>query len=126
MFAKLLMLSKLVWPGIAWCAASVALFGGCAAPTTKLGQEPNGTGVQTTVRDARPSQAVSLSGVMVEKCPASGCWFRLRDQTGTIRVDTRAAGFVVTYVPLQSRITIAGKVVKRGDEKSVLASGLRY
>jgi uncharacterized protein YdeI (BOF family) len=63
---------------------------------------------------------------MVEKCPASGCWFRLRDQTGTIRVDTRAAGFVVTNVPLQSRITIAGKVVKRGDEKSVLASGLRY
>jgi hypothetical protein len=63
---------------------------------------------------------------MVEKCPTSGCWFRLRDQTGIIRVDTRAAGFVVTNVPLQSQITVAGKVVQRGDEKSLLASGLRY
>lgn len=82
--------------------------------------------MQTTVREARPSHNVSLNGVMVEKCPTSGCWFRLRDQTGIIHVDTRAAGFVVTNVPLQSKISVAGKVVKRGDEKSLLASGLRY
>jgi uncharacterized protein YdeI (BOF family) len=126
MFAKILIPSKLFAAGLGCIAATVVLCGGCAAPTTKLGQEPSGMGVQTTVRDARPSQTVSLSGVMVEKCPTSGCWFRVRDETGIIRVDTRAAGFVVTNVPLQSQITVAGKVVKRGDEKSVLASGLRY
>jgi uncharacterized protein YdeI (BOF family) len=126
MFAKLLMLSKRFWPGLSWCAATVVLCGGCTSPTTKLGQELNEAGVQTTVREARPSQTVSLSGVMVEKCPASGCWFRLRDGTGTIRVDTRGAGFVVTNVPLQSHVTVMGKVTKRGDEKSVLASALRY
>jgi uncharacterized protein YdeI (BOF family) len=126
MFAKLLILSKRFWPGLAWCAATVFLCGGCSSPTTKLGQEPVGASVQTSTREARPSQVVSLSGVMVEKCPTSGCWFRLRDETGTIRVDTRGAGFVVTNVPLQSHVTVMGKVIKRGDEKSVLASGLQY
>src|SRR4028118_103184 len=115
MFVKLLMLSKRFWAGPACCVATVIWCGGCTSTTTRLGQEPDGTGVQTTVREARPSQIVSLSGVMVEKCPTSGCWFRVRDETGIIRVDTRAAGFVVTNVPLQSHVTLAGTVVKRGE-----------
>lgn len=118
--------SQVLCVGLGACAIIAALCSGCSPTTTKLGQDPVGASVQTSTRDARPSQIVSLRGVMVEKCPTSGCWFRLRDETGTIRVDTRGAGFVVTNVPLQSQVTVMGKVVKRGDEKSVAATGLRY
>ncbi len=63
---------------------------------------------------------------MVEKCPVAGCWFKLQDNTGTIRVDTKAAGFVVVKVPLESKITVSGKIVTEGDETLLEASGVRY
>jgi uncharacterized protein YdeI (BOF family) len=63
---------------------------------------------------------------MVEKCPIAGCWLRLQDSTGTIKVDTKSAGFVVVNVPLETKITISGRIVNEGDEVLVEASGLRY
>ena len=63
---------------------------------------------------------------MIEKCPVAGCWFRLRDQTGTIKVDTKAASFVVVDVPLQQTMTVAGKVATEGNEVVLEATGLRY
>jgi len=69
---------------------------------------------------------VTISGAMIEKCPVAGCWFRVRDSTGIIKVDTKAAGFVVVNVPLESKVTVAGKIVTEGDEVFIEASGLRY
>lgn len=63
---------------------------------------------------------------MFEKCPVAGCWFRLRDRTGTIKVDTKAAGFVVVKVPLATTVTVSGKVVADGDEVMIEAAGVRY
>ena len=63
---------------------------------------------------------------MIEKCPIAGCWFRLRDQTGVIKVDTKSAGFVVVDVPLERQVTVAGKVVADGDDVMVEATGIRY
>ncbi|HMJ92351.1 MAG TPA: hypothetical protein VK530_21190, partial [Candidatus Acidoferrum sp.] len=61
-----------------------------------------------------------------EKCPVAGCWFMLRDSSGTIKVDTKNAGFVVVEVPLQSIVTISGRVVTNGTERFIDATGLRY
>ena len=63
---------------------------------------------------------------MVEKCPVAGCWLKVQDQSGTIMVDTKLAGFVVVNVPLESKVTVAGKIVTEGDEVLIEASGLRY
>jgi len=63
---------------------------------------------------------------MIEKCPIAGCWFRLRDNTGVIKVDTKSAGFVVVNVPLESRVTVAGKVIINGDDVMLEATGIRY
>jgi hypothetical protein len=63
---------------------------------------------------------------MIEKCPVAGCWFRLQDPTGTIKVDTKSAGFVVVDVPLQSQVIVAGKVVAEGSDVVLEATGLRY
>lgn len=66
---------------------------------------------------------------MIEKCPAAGCWFKLRDATGIVRVDTKNAGFVVTDVPVGTTLTVAGTPqvpAAKGTEPTLAATGLRY
>ena len=36
------------------------------------------------------------------------------------------AGFVVVKVPLESKVTVAGKVIAEGDEVVIEATGIRY
>ena len=56
----------------------------------------------------------------------AGCWFSIRDNTGTIKIDTKAAGFVVLDVPLGTVVTVSGKVARDGQDRLVEATGLRY
>ena len=65
-----------------------------------------------------------LRGEMIEKCPVAGCWFKLRDSSGVVRVDTKTAGFVVSDVPLHTRVTVQGKIVP--GARQFAASGIRY
>jgi len=63
---------------------------------------------------------------MTKKCPVAGCWFVLKDETGTIKVDTKNAGFAVNDVPLNASLTVAGRVVMNGNERLIDATGVRY
>jgi uncharacterized protein YdeI (BOF family) len=69
---------------------------------------------------------ITLKGRLVEKCPVAGCWFYLQDNTGMIKIDTKAAGFVVVDVPLQTMVTVSGKVLNESEGISIQATGLRY
>ncbi len=71
------------------------------------------------------ARKVTLHGEMIEKCPVAGCWFVLRDKTGTVRVDTKAAGFVISEVPLQTSVTVSGTVTS-GSQPGLAATGLSY
>jgi uncharacterized protein YdeI (BOF family) len=101
---------------------------GCHKPQgTVLGKSPAGE-LRTilSVKAGNTPPQVSVSGVLIEKCPVAGCWFRLRDSTGVIKVDTKSAGFVVVNVPLESQMIVAGKAVAEGDEVMMEATGIRY
>ncbi len=107
---------------------ALVLLVGCHRQQGKvLGKAPEGE-VRTilAVRAGDTPPRVTLSGSMVEKCPVAGCWFRLRDATGEIKVDTTAAGFVVAALPLETKMTVAGKITDTGDEVIIEASGIRY
>ena len=92
-----------------------------------LGQAPSGdTHTITSIKKAGPGTQVVLNGTMIEKCPVAGCWFRLRDDTGIIKVDTRSAGFVVAKVPVNSKLVVSGKLVTDGDDVAIEALGIRY
>src|SRR5579859_7687905 len=94
---------------------------------TVLGKTPKGQPATVlAIRAGDTPPQVTVSGVMVEKCPEAGCWFKVQDASGTIKVDTKAGGFVVVNVPLESKVTVAGKIVTEGDEVLLEASGLRY
>jgi uncharacterized protein YdeI (BOF family) len=101
---------------------------GCAKRETFiLGQAPNGEARSiNSMKAAGPGTRVVLNGVMIEKCPVAGCWFRLRDSTGTIKVDTRGAGFVVAKVPVNSQLQVSGRLVTDGDDVAIEALGIRY
>ncbi len=117
-FCKML-LSALVGTGL--CV-------GCGKSNGKvLGQPPAGppkTILAVRAGDTPPK--VVLQGRLVEKCPVAGCWFRVQDETGIIKVDTKTAGFVVTEIPLETVVTVAGKVVTEGEEPVIEATGLRF
>jgi uncharacterized protein YdeI (BOF family) len=101
---------------------------GCQHHTpTVLGKAPKGPIHRIiAVRAGDTPSQVTLQGVMVEKCPVAGCWFYLHDATGIIKVDTKAAGFVVVNVPLQTQVTVSGKIETDGDEVSLAGTGLSY
>ena len=69
---------------------------------------------------------VAVRGKMTQKCPVAGCWFMLQDGTGTIKVDTKNAGFAVVSLSLNSTLTVAGRVMTNGTERFIDAVGARY
>ena len=94
---------------------------------TVLGKTPNGEVRNiVAVRAGETPPQITLRGKLVEKCPTAGCWFYLQDETGVIKVDTKAAGFVVVNVPLETTVTVSGKIINGSDETSIDATGLRY
>jgi hypothetical protein len=112
-----------------WLAIPLALLiTGCHKPQgTVLGKLPKSAPASVlAIRAGDTPQQVTITGVMVEKCPVAGCWLKVQDSTGTILVDTKAAGFVVVNVPLDSKVTVAGKIVSEGENLVLEASGLRY
>ena len=107
---------------------SVTLLGiGCSPKGKVLGKAPKENTSSVLAINAGDAPAtLSLEGTMIEKCPQAGCWFRLEDGTGVIKVDTKSAGFVVTSVPLNTKVKVAGKIHRVGEEAQLEATGLSY
>jgi uncharacterized protein YdeI (BOF family) len=94
---------------------------------TVLGTAPEGQPVTVAaVQNVALKKPVTVHGKLVEKCPVAGCWFMVKDPTGVIKVDTKAAGFVVLDVPLGVDVTVSGKSAANGSERMVEATGVRY
>jgi uncharacterized protein YdeI (BOF family) len=68
---------------------------------------------------------IVLKGSLDRKCPTSGCWFYLKDSTGTIRVDTQFSGFNVVKVRVGSRVTVQGTIMQPNNgEPQLSAAGM--
>lgn len=106
----------------------VGFAAGCSrAGKTVLGSAPQGTvGSITSVRSTDAPRPVTVRGTLVEKCPVAGCWFKLRDESGVIKVDTKTAGFVVLDVPLRTTLLVSGRLASSGSEEIIEATGVRY
>jgi uncharacterized protein YdeI (BOF family) len=63
---------------------------------------------------------------MTEKCPSAACWFRLKDDTGSVKVDLKSAGFTVSDVAVGTTVTVAGTLQRTADGGVLDATGLRY
>lgn len=105
---------------------TVLIFTGCGAKNaaTRGNFTPASLSKVRELGKTPKEKTVQVSGIMIEKCPVAGCWFMLKDDTGIVRVDTKAAGFVVSDLPLQTKVTVAGVMVP-GASPSFSASGLQ-
>ena len=103
------------------------LIAGCGRKGKVLGKAPKEKTYSILAINAgdAPSK-LSLEGTIIEKCPQAGCWFRIEDGTGVIKVDTKAAGFVVTDIPLNTKVKVSGKVQQVGPQPELQATGLSY
>jgi uncharacterized protein YdeI (BOF family) len=109
--------------------AFVMLLAGCSEEGTRVLGKPfaeQATANVTLARQTNVEASIVLRGSLMEKCPVAGCWFMLQDADGILKVDTKNAGFVVVDVPLQSTVTVAGRVLTNGSERFIDATGLRY
>lgn len=114
---------------LVWMAAGLtAALSGCRQPgSSVLGVVSSGTPVNVAAAVASTNvTSLAVQGIMTEKCPVAGCWFVLRDATGTLKVDTKSAGFVVVDVPLNSPVTVSGRMLHDGTGATLAATGVRY
>lgn len=118
-----------LWLLLVALAAGTVLPSGCLrSGGTVLGISP-ATGERQTTAEARslpPGTTLVVQGELVEKCPVAGCWFILRDPGGTVKVDTKAAGFVVLDVPLHRTLIVGGRTSGTGEGRIIDATGIRY
>ena len=110
------------------CGTLLALAAvGCGSKSKVLGKAPsNKPSTVLAIHSGDAPVNLALEGSIIEKCPQAGCWFRLEDGTGVIKVDTKAAGFVVTEVPLNTKVKVAGTIQRVGEETQLQATGLSY
>lgn len=70
---------------------------------------------------------VVVKGKIVEKCPTSGCWFYVSDDTGRVRVDTQFSGFTVADHKIGSKVIVYGRAVKpQNGEAEMTALGAKF
>lgn len=105
---------------------SMLLLAGCRPAGGVLGVEPAGSAVTLVQAAATTNGPVTVEGELVEKCPVAGCWFVLKDATGTLRVDTKSAGFVVVEVPLHRQVRVIGTMIRTASGAELAATGLRH
>ena len=77
----------------------IALVGCSSNQSHKMGTVDLASNEVTVKSMPTSPGTVKLSGVMIDKCPVSGCWFHLKDKTGIIKVDLKATNFTSTPIP---------------------------
>jgi uncharacterized protein YdeI (BOF family) len=108
-------------------AGALLLASGCGVrQANHLGTVVDAAHIATVRGLEHASGTVTLRGAMVEKCPVAACWFRLKDGTGVMKVDVKAANFTVTDVPLGATVTVTGKPVTKDGDSYLAATGLTY
>ena len=121
-------MASLRFPSTAAVCCALLLAAGCAPAGSRVRGAVE-TGAFSTVNGLRGNTSAQLrtvEGLMVEKCPQAGCWFDLRDGTGTLRVDTKNAGFTVLDVPVGTRMRVTGRPAGKGPDVVLHAAGLTY
>ena len=115
---------KMVYGAMLGAVLGAILSGGCTTKQSMMHSDNVGKNniiTLATVQKMKPSTSVVAQGTMVEKCPVAGCWFMLHDKTGIIKVDLKATKQNVVNIPLNSAVTVHGKVAQNGSQKMIQA-----
>jgi RecJ-like exonuclease len=110
---------------VAFLITGIGSVSGCGSGE-KFGKEITETKV-TKIEDilAEPDKyigkTVKIEGKIIQECP-SGCWFYLKDQTGTIYVDLKPSGLAIPQ-SVGKKVAAEGKV-KSSERLEIIGKGV--
>lgn len=127
--------------GVALLSAAVFCLAGCnrgadqgaggssAAAPSSLGEPVKGdvpTGCAGCLTEEKLGQTVAVEGEVVQQCPASGCWFRLKDDAGEAFVDLAPAKLRIQENRVGQHAKVTGRVVKQGGQFRLEAQHVEF
>ena len=59
---------------------------------------------------------MAIEGDIIQQCPASGCWFRMKDDAGEVFVELAPSKLRLTENREGQHAKVTGHVVKRGAQ----------
>lgn len=120
-------------------AVPAALFlGGCDSSVRPREVTPPATAEKTAAETDVPSiaagslsqemvgQTVNVTGEVVEQCPASGCWLKLKAADGETFVDLIPSPVRLSENRVGQPARVTGEVVKRGSELAIKAQQAEF
>lgn len=127
--------------GIAVLAAGALTLAGCnsqsgkdagspsAASTSSLGEPVKGdvpTICAGCLSEEKLGETVAIEGEVIQQCPASGCWFRMKDDVGETFVDLAPAKLHLTEKHEGQHAKVTGRVVKQGAQFRLEAQHVEF
>jgi len=118
-------------------AVPAALFlGGCdsspreATPTATAEKRATETDVPSlaagSLQEEMVGQTVNIKGEVVEQCPASGCWLKLKAADGETFVDLIPSPVRLSENHVGQNARVTGEVVRRGSELAIKAQQVEF
>ena len=80
----------------------------------------------SALTDALVGESVVIQGEIVRQCPASGCWFQVKDETGKLFVDLNASEIRLTEPVVGQQAEVSGRLVKLGGELQLEAKHVEF
>lgn len=94
--------------------------GGTAATARSAGAEPAPEKVPTVctgcVTEDKLGQTVAVEAQVTQQCPARGCWFRVKDDSGEVMVDLSPNKLELAENRVGQKAKVTGKVVKKSGK----------
>jgi hypothetical protein len=69
---------------------------------------------------------VAVEGEIVQQCPATGCWFRVKDDVGDAFVDLNPAKLRLQEKRVGQHAKVTGRVVKLGGQFRLEAQHVEF
>ena len=72
--------------------------------------------------DKYVGKTIRVEGKIIRECP-SGCWFYLKDDTGTIYVNLHASGFTIPQ-RVGAEVVVEGELKSEEERKEIVGKGV--
>jgi len=118
--------NKLAAPALAVAVMAVLLFGGCRKAKSYGGEitSRQATPLKQILSDpnAYSGKTITIEGKITNVCP-TGCWFNLKDENATIRIDLVPNGFAIPQNK-GSGATVEGTVSVRDGQTEIIGKAV--
>lgn len=98
-------------------------------PVSSMGQPPEeNVPLQAveSIDDDDVGKTLAVEGEIVKQCPAVGCWFVVKDESGEVFVDLNPAGLHLERKRVGQKAYVTGRVVKQGRQFRLEAQHVQF